>query len=53
VCRNAIGTIPALQRSERDNEDIDDAGETHSFDSCTYGLQYKKPISQRVRLGGI
>jgi len=53
VCRNAIRTIPALQRSERDNEDIDDAGETHSFDSCTYALQYKKPISKRVRLGGI
>ena len=53
VCRHAIATIPALQRSERDSEDIDDAGEIHAFDGVTYGLQYKKTISKRVRLGGI
>lgn len=53
VCKHAIRTIPALQRSERDSEDIDDAGEIHAFDGVTYGLQYEKPISKRVRLGGI
>jgi hypothetical protein len=53
VCRNAIRTIPALQRSERDSEDIDDAGEIHAFDGVTYGLQYKKPVARSVRLGGI
>ncbi len=52
-CRNAIRTIPALQRSERDNEDIDSESENHALDSVTYALQYKKSSGRRVRLRGI
>jgi hypothetical protein len=51
-CVNAIRTIPALQHSERDSEDVDDAGELHAFDGVTYGLQYKKIVSRVVRAGG-
>jgi hypothetical protein len=53
TCRNAIRTIPSLQRSERDSEDIDSEGEAHAFDSVTYALQYKKTWSGMVRVVGI
>jgi hypothetical protein len=52
-CVNAIRTIPALQRSERDSEDVDDAGELHAFDGVTYALQYRRTVSRMVRLEGI
>jgi hypothetical protein len=52
TCPNAVRTIPALMRSERDPEDIDDSGEDHAFDSVTYGLQWKKMSMRRVRVGG-
>jgi len=54
VCRHAIRTIPALQRSDQDSEDIDSEGESHAFDSVTYALAYKKVSSGRmVRVGGL
>ena len=53
TCRNAIRTIPSLQRSDLDSEDIDSEGEAHAFDSVTYALQYKKTWSGMVRVVGI
>jgi hypothetical protein len=41
-CTEAIRTIPALAVSERDPEDVDQDGETHAFDSITYGMSRKK-----------
>ena len=49
-CVNAIRTIPALQCSQRDLEDVDDAGECHAFDGVTYGLQYRKLTAGRTRI---
>ncbi len=49
-CRNAIRTIPALQCSQRDPEDVDDAGECHAFDGVTYACQYKKLSAKMIRV---
>ncbi len=52
-CVNAIRTIPAILRDDRNPEDVSDDSELHAFDGVTYGLEYVKPWGGRVRLGGI
>ena len=41
-CKEAIRTIPALSRCERNSEDVDTTEEDHSFDSLAYGLQWTR-----------
>lgn len=52
-CVNAIKHIPALARSERDNEDIADSKFDHSFAGVRYGVQHRRGKFQRVRVGGL
>lgn len=41
-CVNAIKTIPALVRSERDPEEIDDRSDDDAFDGVRYCIQHRR-----------
>jgi hypothetical protein len=53
TCKNAIRTIPSLQRDQNNPEDIDTDGEDHAFDSICYALEYRKPSGGTRRVVGI
>jgi hypothetical protein len=39
-CFNFARTVPVLQRSKKDREDVIDEDEAHIFDAARYGLTY-------------
>ncbi len=51
-CLAAIESIPALQVSKNNPEDIDDDND-HSFDALTYGLTAKRNWFAKYKVKGI
>lgn len=52
TCEAAIRTIPTLPRDKNNLEDVDTDAEDHAFDGVTYGLQWKRKISSKIRVTG-
>jgi hypothetical protein len=45
MCPNFARTIPVLQRSKKDRDDVNDEDEAHIFDACRYGLTHEyRPV---------
>ncbi len=53
-CVNAIKTIPALSRDEKDPEDVDQGQKnTHAYDGVRYLVQHRRGRTKRITIGGI
>jgi hypothetical protein len=52
-CVNAIERIPAMLRSERDPEDLDDNADDHSFDGVTYAVQHRRGKARMIAITGV
>ncbi len=52
-CVNLARTLPKLIHDEKNIEDVDDRGETHSYDSARYGLMAAPTKMHRHRRGPV
>lgn len=51
-CKHAIRTIPALERDDKNVEDVDTDGEDHAYDAICYGLQRRQSTKGIVKVSG-
>ncbi len=48
-CPAWMATVPTLQRSEKDPDDVDTNGVDHAYDATRYGLRFDRTPAIRSR----